>query len=78
MLTEDRFKEMLRAELDARPAPVMPDVVHRAAERGRRRGRRRTIGRVLGATLAGAVIATGIVGASSLRPGRPTWYGPSP
>ncbi|MET7304358.1 hypothetical protein [Embleya sp. NPDC005575] len=77
MLTEDRFKEMLRAELGARPAPMMPDVAPRAAERGRRRARRRTAGRLLGATLAGAVIATGIVGASSLRPGNVDVAGPA-
>ena len=68
MPTEEHFKDMLRAELDARPAPPMPDIVRRATEGGRRRARRRAAGQALGVTLAGAVIATGVVGAWSLRP----------
>jgi len=62
MPTEEHFKDMLRAELDARPAPPMPDIVRRATEGGRRRARRRAAGQALGVTLAGAVIATGVVG----------------
>ncbi|MGA4563165.1 hypothetical protein ACPA74_38085, partial [Uniformispora flossi] len=49
MLTEDRFKDLLNAELDASPGPPMPGIADRAAAGGRRRARRLPLGGTPGA-----------------------------
>lgn len=77
MLTEDRFKDLLNAELDASPGPPMPGIADRAAAGGRRRARRRTVTAAVGTALAAGILAGGITVVSALGPSGASVAGPA-
>lgn len=77
MLTEDRFKDLLNAELDASPGPPMPGIAERAAAGGRRRARRRSVAAAVGTALAVGLVAGGITVASTLGPHGASVAGPA-
>lgn len=77
MLTEDRFKDLLNAELDASPGPPMPGIAARAAAGGRRRARRRTVAAAAGTALAVGILAGGITVVSALGPSAASVAGPA-
>lgn len=77
MLTEDRFKDLLNAELDASPGPPMPGIADRAAAGGRRRARRRRAAAAAGTALAVGILAGGITVVSALGPSGASVAGPA-